>query len=405
MQIDSFTVLLFGLFIKVVLGALFVVFWLKDLRATWYGWWAGSLLLGCAATVLFIVRGVSGELLSIGIGNVVLIAAFVCGWQGARVFDGRRPLWLPVLGLPALWFAICLVPGFLENVGYRVVVSSLILTPILAMTAAEFWRGRHEPLPSRWPVIVLFSSFALFFAVRIALVNVLPFPFGALPMQPGAVGAFNLIMFFHVIVLIVLVVAMSKERLELEQRTKAQTDPLTGALNRRAFLGRGGRLLQRHQHETAPMCLLFLDLDHFKALNDRFGHSGGDEALMDFVAIVQHNIRPTDFLFRMGGEEFCCLLPHTGADQALRAAERIRQRVEAASVEVAGVPVKLTVSVGIASTVTFGYDLNTLIRRADMAVYAAKRQGRNRVVVATAETAAAADARAVIANGEAVGAT
>ena len=104
------------------------------------------------------------------------------------------------------------------------------------MAAVEFWRGRHERLPSRWPVIVLFSSFALFFALRIPLVGVLPFPFGALPMQPGSVGAFNLVMFFHTLLITVLIVAMSKERLELDQRTKAQTDPLTGALNRRAFM-------------------------------------------------------------------------------------------------------------------------------------------------------------------------
>ena len=142
--------------------------------------------------------------------------------------------------------------------------------------------------------------------------------------------AFNLIVFFHALMLTVLIVAMSKERLELEQRMKAQTDPLTGALNRRAFMARGGRLAQRHQHETAPLCLLFLDLDHFKSLNDRFGHSGGDDVLMTFVAVVHDNIRPTDFLFRIGGEEFCCLLPHTRTDQAHIVAERIRHQFEIA---------------------------------------------------------------------------
>ena len=188
--------------------------------------------------------------------------------------------------------------------------------------------------------------------------------------------AFNLIVFFHALMLTVLIVAMSKERLELEQRTKAQTDPLTGALNRRAFMARGVRLAQRHRHQTAPLCLLFLDLDHFKSLNDRFGHSGGDDVLMTFVAVVHDNIRPTDFLFRIGGEEFCCLLPHTRADQAHTVAERIRHQFESATVDVAGTPVKATVSLGIASTEVFGYDLDALMRRADMAVYAAKRQGR-----------------------------
>ena len=125
-----------------------------------------------------------------------------------------------------------------------------------------------------------------------------------------------------------LFVSLSKERLELDQRTKAQTDPLTGALNRRAFMWRGERLLQRHAHEHAPLCLLFLDLDHFKSLNDRFGHSGGDDVLMSFVDLVNACIRPTDFLFRIGGEEFCCLLPYTTTEQAHRVAERMRHQFE-----------------------------------------------------------------------------
>jgi diguanylate cyclase (GGDEF)-like protein len=191
----------------------------------------------------------------------------------------------------------------------------------------------------------------------------------------------------------VLIVAMSKERLELDQRMKAQTDPLTGALNRRAFMSRGERLLRRHGVEQKPLCLLFLDLDHFKSLNDRFGHSGGDDVLMKFVAVVHDNIRPTDFLFRIGGEEFCCLLPYTAAAQAHRVAERIRHQFEAATVDVAGTMVQTTVSLGIASTEIFGYDLDTLMRRADMAVYAAKQQGRNRVVVATLDDAQRGTAR------------
>jgi diguanylate cyclase (GGDEF)-like protein len=385
MQIDSFTVLLFGLFIKLVLGSLFLVFWYKQRSAAWYVWWAATLLLACAATVLFAVRGFTADLFAIGIGNVALIAALVCNWQAARVFNHVRPLWMPIVTVPSLWFAACLVPAFIENTAYRVVLSSLIAASLLALAAYEMWRGRSEQLPSRWPVIVLFSTFSLFFVSRIALVGVLPFPFGALPMQPGSVGAFNLIMFFHTLLITVLIVAMSKERLEFDQRVKAQTDPLTGALNRRALMSRGDRLLRRHSVEQKPLCLLFLDLDHFKSLNDRFGHSGGDDVLMKFVAVVHDNIRPTDFLFRIGGEEFCCLLPHTGAAQAQRVAERIRHQFEAAAVEVAGAAVKTTVSLGIASTETFGYDLDTLMRRADMAVYAAKQQGRNRVVMARSD--------------------
>jgi diguanylate cyclase (GGDEF)-like protein len=399
MQIDSFTVLLFGIFIKALLGVLFLIFWLKETRSTWFAWWSAAFLFGVLATLLFLVRGFAGELFAIGAGAAFVIAAFACCWQGARAFDRRRPLWLAVVLPPCLWLLACMVPGFVENVAYRVVLSSLILSVLVGLSAVEFWRGRQEALPSRWPVIVLFASLSLVFLSRIALIDRLPFPFGALPMEVTFVASFNLVVMFHALLLTVLVVALTKERLELEQRTKAQTDPLTGALNRRAFMSRGGRLLKRHQRDAAPLCLLFLDLDHFKSLNDRFGHSGGDDVLMKFVGLVNASIRPTDFLFRIGGEEFCCLLPRTDTAQAHRVAERIRYLFETTTVDVAGTAVKATVSLGIASTEAFGYDIDTLIRRADMAVYAAKRQGRNRVVVASADVGVAA------ADGGVIGAT
>lgn len=382
MPIDSFTVVLFGLLIKLLLGAMFLVFWLRTREAPWFGWWSGTLLLGSLTSMLYMVDGPPPHFLALGIGNAAAITGLVCCWQGARAFCGRAPFWSPVLLAPTLWLCASLSPAFLENVAVRVVLSSLLIAPALAMSAVEFWRSREERLPSRWPVIVIFASFALTFAARIPLINVLPFPFGALPPEAGWIGAFNLLMFGHTVLLSVLLVSMSKERLELDQRTKAQTDPLTGALNRRAFMARGERLLVRHAHDRAPLCLLFLDLDHFKSLNDRFGHSGGDDVLISFVELVNASIRPTDFLFRIGGEEFCCLLPYTGISQAHRVAERIRHQFETATIAVSGQPVRATVSLGIASTETFGYSLDALMRRADMAVYAAKRAGRNRVMVA-----------------------
>jgi diguanylate cyclase (GGDEF)-like protein len=381
MLIDSFTVLLFALLIKLVLGVLFLVFWWQTQAAPWFGWWSTTLLLGSVTSAVYMVFGIE-SFLSVGIGVGVLIASMACCWQGARAFDQRPTMWIPVLLPAALWIAANMVPGFLASVPLRIVVSSCAISPMLALTGLEFWRGRAERLPSRWPIALIFFSFSIFFAIRIPLTWVAPYPFGSLPMQPGWLGIFNLLMFAHSILLSVLLVSVSKERLELEQRTKAQTDPLTGALNRRAFMSRGERLLSRHAHDRAPLCVLFLDLDHFKSLNDRFGHSGGDDVLMRFVELVSVSIRPTDFLFRIGGEEFCCLLPYTGLEQAQRVAERIRQQFETATVDVAGVPVKATVSLGIASTETFGYNLDLLTRRADMAVYAAKRAGRNRVVIA-----------------------
>lgn len=389
MPIDSFTVLFFGLALRLVLGGLFFAFWVKDRQSIWFAWWGATLGLSSITSILFMVTGAAQTYLTVGVGAAALIAGVACCWQGARAFHRRPPVWGVVLGTPALWLGLCLLPTIVETTAYRVVLSSAIIAPLFAFSGWEFWRGRREQLPSRWAIIVIFASLSLIFASRIPLLDVVPFPFGALTMQPGWLGAFNLILLSHTLLLVVLFVAISKERLELEQRTKAQTDPLTGALNRRALTVRGERILARHQHDRAALCLLYLDLDHFKSLNDRFGHSGGDDVLMSFVSIVHQNIRPTDFLFRIGGEEFCCMLPYTDMEQAHQVAERIRFQFEMTRLDVGGMPVTTTVSLGIASTETFGYDLDVLMRRADMAVYAAKRQGRNQVVIASAEEAPA----------------
>ncbi len=391
MYIDTFTVLLFGLLVKLPLSILFLIFWLGGRRASGFAWWGIALLLGAIAGAIFMTRGFAGEFFTVGIGVAALIAAFDCCWQGARAFEGRPALRWPLIA-PLVWLVASLFPEFTANVSYRVVLSSLLTAPFAAMTAFEFWRGRAESLPSRWGVVLLFASVAIFFALRIPLVEIAPFPFGALPTKGISVAAFNLFLIFHTVLITVLLVAMSRERLELEQREKAQTDPLTGALNRLAFMTRGVRIVLRHQARGQSLCVLFIDIDHFKSLNDRYGHSGGDDVLVKFVEHVHDLIRPTDFLFRIGGEEFCCLLPDTHTEGACGVAERIRSRIEAVPVDVAGTQVNVTVSIGVASTETFGHDVDTLLRRADQAVYAAKREGRNRVVVAVTDGTKTADA-------------
>ncbi|MGE5260100.1 MAG: GGDEF domain-containing protein, partial [Actinomycetota bacterium] len=375
MQIDGFTVVLMGIFARTLLGILFVVFWLRDKRAVWFVWWSATFFLGDVAALFFLLNRFEFSSLPFGYEVALLIAAMACVWQGARTFEGREPLWLPVLVAPTIWLLACLVPGFLETGSYRVVLSSLLLSPIAGMAGIEFWRGREERLPSRWPIILLFASLSIFFASRIALIGVAPFPFGAQPVQASWLGAFSLILFLHTIVLAVLIVAMTRERLERQQKLKAQTDLLTGAYNRRAFLGYGERLIMRHRMAKKPLCLLLIDLDQFKELNDRFGHVGGDQLLTRFVSVACNNIRPGDLLFRLGGDEFCCLLPETDVSEALTIAERMRRRIAATTMRVADEPVKVTASVGIASTDSFGYSLDVLLYEADIATYAAKGQG------------------------------
>jgi diguanylate cyclase (GGDEF)-like protein len=174
---------------------------------------------------------------------------------------------------------------------------------------------------------------------------------------------------------------LTNQRLQLRLVRAAHHDALTGALNRHAL----DAVLQKELAESdgrAPLSVVVLDLDHFKQLNDRFGHQLGDEALRLFADAARSNLRQSDVLGRTGGEEFCLVLPRTDSATANRIAERLRQVV--AAIDLPGAPAaRLTVSAGIATSAAHRVgDWNALLKAADDALYAAKRGGRNRVIAA-----------------------
>ncbi len=183
----------------------------------------------------------------------------------------------------------------------------------------------------------------------------------------------------------------------------AAVDPLTGALNRRDFNQRAYAELSRagrHGHATA---LLLVDVDHFKAVNDRFGHAGGDAALTALVAALTATLRPTDLVGRYGGEEFAVLLPETSLAGAMAVGERIRDTVMALAVPWETGAIRVTASVGVAECGPADDHepeetlLKAAMARADTALYEAKAKGRNRVAGAAAETEDTAAARSMAA--------
>lgn len=171
-----------------------------------------------------------------------------------------------------------------------------------------------------------------------------------------------------------------RARLEAHFRELASIDPLTGQLNRRAFL----ELAEAERHRAgltgAHLSLLMLDIDHFKAINDKFGHAAGDSSLTLFCNACHGVLRNQDAMGRVGGEEFAVLLPDTDAGGAAMAAERLRSAVEASGNDAINGR-HLTVSIGAAS-LRAGESLDQLLVRADSALYTAKLEGRNRVVLA-----------------------
>jgi diguanylate cyclase (GGDEF)-like protein len=167
------------------------------------------------------------------------------------------------------------------------------------------------------------------------------------------------------------------EKLQLEQL--ALRDPLTGAYNRRSFEETMNIEISRSQREQTPLSLLFLDIDDFKKFNDRQGHPRGDQALKDLVKSLKEKLRPTDSIFRIGGDEFAILLPKTSASLALEVCNRLRHQTE----NIYQGPEKITMSIGVSCFPEISTTSTDLIKTSDQALYEAKNRGRNQTIVAT----------------------
>jgi len=163
---------------------------------------------------------------------------------------------------------------------------------------------------------------------------------------------------------------------------RAQTDPLTGVLNRRSLIERLDAACARAKARGMPIALLFIDLDHFKQINDTFGHQAGDACLRAVIEPIHAELRQSDVIGRYGGEEFVVILSGADAAAAAPIAQRILERVAGVRVTGFGSPIRVTCSIGVATSDTLGIWGEPLLAQADAAVYVAKRSGRNQIHLA-----------------------
>jgi diguanylate cyclase (GGDEF)-like protein len=179
--------------------------------------------------------------------------------------------------------------------------------------------------------------------------------------------------------------SLEKKQHQLEQAYKeiealSKTDALTGIGNRLFFIESAKKELYRCSRYGMDACILYMDIDHFKRINDSYGHVAGDATLSHFARVCRAQLRETDIFGRIGGEEFCVLLPHTPMNEALSTAERIRMSVESATLAWEGQTIVVTVSIGVA-LFQDEKEFSELLNRADRALYNAKKQGRNRIEI------------------------
>lgn len=171
-----------------------------------------------------------------------------------------------------------------------------------------------------------------------------------------------------------------RKKMEAQLIEISRTDSLTGTYSRRHFIERSEEVINLMRRYQRPISLMIADIDHFKAINDNYGHQAGDISLRAFAKVCSEEIRETDILGRLGGEEFGLILPETSINEAKVLAERICKTVNALDIHIDNQTIKLTVSIGLVELCSVDGELDELMRRADLAMYQAKSCGRNQVV-------------------------
>jgi diguanylate cyclase (GGDEF)-like protein len=386
MNLDVNTLFVVTIYVEAILGLLLLFAWVQNTAITAVAWWGFADLLRAASVALFGLYRTVSELISIDLANALLFTSFAVTWTGARLFDHRKAQPVLLFAGAAVWLIACRIPGLVDSFDMRVLLSSGIITAYTWATAFEFWRGRGEALVSRWPLIFLLFAHGALYLLRTPLGAMLPW----LPTSDQVfesvwltVLSFEALLFTIAIAFILL--AMAKERAEYRHKTAALVDPLTGISNRRAFLEDGEAYLRRQAVDPRPTAVMLLDLDHFKSINDRFGHAVGDRVLEIFADVSSGCLRRIDLFGRLGGEEFAALLRDTTHERALAVAEQIRVAFADATRDVDGRPVAASVSIGIVISQDAVLDLSALLAQADHALYRAKDGGRNRCEIASIE--------------------
>jgi diguanylate cyclase (GGDEF)-like protein len=387
MSFELNTLFLLTIDVEAILGLLLLLVWVQTNRVHAVAWWASAHLMRATSIMLYGLYGSVPDLLSIDLPNVLLFSSFGVTWSGARVFNGREALPGSLIAGAGLWLLASQWPGFEAGAEVRGQLSAVIIATYTWLTAYEFWRARNEPLVSRWPAIVLFFTHGTMFLLRTPLNSLLHGKDSDTVLSSAWLSVLSLEAFLMTIATAFILLAMSKERTELRHKTAAMTDPLTGLLNRRAFLADAESLLQQQVARDRPIAVLLIDLDHFKSINDRFGHTVGDKVLQIFAKTTRAGLRQTDLVGRLGGEEFTVVLADAGMDNAYLVADRLRKAFTAAAAVVDGEMIYATASIGVSVIIDPRQDLAKLITLADQALYLAKARGRNRVEVAPIEVA------------------
>lgn len=340
------------------------------------GEWSASLLVVSVGGVLGFGLGTLPDAFSIFLPRVLLPLGLFWGYVGTQRFFGVTPRVGPWLALIAGVAVLMVVFTFVEP-SYRArLVVSTALSACLFVAYGNFLRQQRPLTFAKGLTMGVVSMMAVVLVMRLLAAILWPAGHNVLDVSLHHL-VYATSFAFCIVLLSVSMVLMAAERLHAEVAYLASHDSLTNALTRRHINEACEMELDRSLRHGRSMALMIMDLDHFKVINDTYGHQQGDQVLIDFVAKVNGFLRRSDQLGRFGGEEFLALLPETSMEEAVHVAERIRQACAVPRQEPG-----CTVTIGISTNHAADDTVDALIARADAAMYRAKTQGRNRVEVA-----------------------
>ena len=353
------------------------------------GHWAAALLVNAVGHLLLMLRDQVPDVLSIVLGNLLLSSVFVGLIAAIYQFQGRPIAWLLLLAPSALvtGFVIVFIDNFSARVGFVGLVIGLQALWALA-TALE---RRHATVGrGLWLLVAGLGLEAVVLIGRAALAVSVKGAESTILQSSGLQTLTFVATFFVVLVSSMGFVFMSRDRADENNRVMAALDPLTGVANRRSLISALDRDVARAVRTRESIALMMVDIDHFKHVNDEYGHPVGDQVLCSVVNVLRQRVRAQDLVGRYGGEEFMVVLPDTGLSGAEQLARELCKAVEVSRCRVDGTEgvegdgIAVTVSIGVfGGRLESGDSWDMLIAAADRALYQAKENGRNRVEVAT----------------------
>jgi diguanylate cyclase (GGDEF)-like protein len=350
------------------------------------GHWAAALLINAVGHVLLMLRGQVPDVLSIVVGNTLLSGVLAGMISAIYQFHGRTIGWVLLLAPSALVMGAVII--FIDNFSARVSLVGVVIGLQAVWALATALERRHVTVGrGHWllvaglalEAVVLLGRSLLAVGVEGAEVGIL---------QSSSLQTLTFVATFSVVLVSSMgFVFMSRDRADENNRVMAALDPLTGVANRRSLIAALDRDVARAVRTRESIALMMVDIDHFKNVNDQYGHPVGDLVLCSVVNVLRQRVRAQDLVGRYGGEEFMVVLPDTGLHGAEQLARALCKAVENSrcSIDAAhGGAIAVTVSIGVfGGRLESGDSWDMLIAAADRALYQAKENGRNRVEVAT----------------------